>query len=244
MQQVAIHTPQNVAINFVVAELGRRMIAKFIDLAIVILLYIGLSYVLTRTVLSNVYFEDSWSYIAVFQLFMLPATTYSLWIEVLTHGKSIGKMVMKLQIMRLDGRVYGWENAIIRWMCNIIDSLPFGYILGLIVISSTKKGQRIGDLAAGTVVIDKKKQVGINQTILVNLKEDYQPTYSQVLRLSDNDMRIIKDTFLNAAKAGDTAKIRKLRHKIEEVTGITNPELNDVNFIKLVMRDFNYYTNK
>jgi len=244
MQQVAIQTTQNVPVNFEVADLGRRLAAKLIDLIILFILGYLLAQIYSTHIYPGLKDMDYWSENAIAQLFFLPLYTYSLWIEIIMNGRSIGKMAMNLQIMRLDGRVFSWENALVRWMCNIVDFLPFAYIIALISIGSTKKAQRIGDLAAGTVVVSKKKNIGINQTIIMNLAKDYQPTYTQVIRLSDNDMRIIKDTFETAAKNGDTALIRKLRTKIENVIGVKNEDMNDVNFIKLVMRDFNYYTNK
>jgi uncharacterized RDD family membrane protein YckC len=244
MQQVAIHTPQNVAVNFAIADLGKRLLAKIIDLIIIILVVYVMNIIYTNSVVYKIKFDDYLSQVAFQQLFFLPIYTYSLWIEILLHGRSLGKLVMNLQIMRLDGRTFSWENALIRWMCNIIDALPIGYLVALISIGSTKNGQRIGDLAAGTVVVSKKKNVGINQTILIHLKDDYQPTYSQVIRLSDNDMRIIKDTFESALNNGDVAIIKKLRSKIESVIDVKNVEMNDVNFVRLVMRDFNYFTNQ
>lgn len=244
MQQVAIHTPQNVDLNFTIADLGKRSMAKIIDLIIILLIAYMMYRLYSNTVVYRLPFDDYWSQVAFQQLFFLPLYTYSLWIEIILHGQSLGKLVMNLQIMRLDGRAYSWENALIRWICNIIDSLPAAYIVALISIGSTKNGQRIGDLAAGTVVVSKNKNVDINQTILIHLKDGYKPTYSQVIRLSDNDMRIIKDTFESALKNGDTAIIRKLRDKIETVIEVKNTEMNDVNFVRLVMRDFNYFTNK
>ncbi len=244
MQQVAIHTPQNVEIGFPIAELGKRVIAKSIDYVIVILFF-WLVYRVYESIVGPLYFlRDMWSNRAVFILLFLPVYTYSFWFEVLLRGRTPGKIVMKLQVMRLDGLPYSWENALIRWMFTIIDWLPTMGITGFIAISTTKNGQRLGDLAAGTVLINMKKDVGIDQTILLELSNDYQPVYNQVIRLSDNDMRIIKESFENAVKNKDYETIRKLRKKVESVIQASDQNSNDVNFIQTVMRDFNYYTNR
>jgi hypothetical protein len=66
-----------------------------------------------------------------------------------------------------------------------------------------KNHQRLGDLAAGTAVISLKNNINISHTILEQLSEDYQPVFAQVVRFSDNDMRIIKETYQNAIKNND-----------------------------------------
>jgi hypothetical protein len=153
-------------------------------------------------------------------------------------------MLNKLRVMRLDGHPYSWENALARWLFVIIDWLPTMGITGFIAISSTKNAQRLGDLAAGTVVVSISKEIGIEQTILLELKQGYVPKYTQVVHLSDNDMRIIKDSFELALRGGNKQTIKKLRNKIEEVTEIKDPETDDNAFIYSVMKDFNYFTNK
>ncbi len=243
MQQVAIHTPQNVEIGFATADVGRRILAKIIDWVIMFFLMYMLSLFYERHVFPNFAAADYWSKVAIQQIFYLPLWTYSLWFEILLHGRTPGKVLTKLQVMRIDGHPYSWENALIRWMFIIVDWLPTMGITGFIAMSSTKNSQRLGDLAAGTVVVSKSKQVGIEQTILLELNDQYQPKYAQVVRLSDNDMRIIKESFELAIKGGNNKTIQKLRKKIEEVTSINDPNVPDNSFIQTVMKDFNYFTN-
>ena len=70
----------------------------------------------------------------------------------------------------------------------------------------------------------------------------YVPTYPLVIKLSDNDARIIKETFNVAVTKRDYATLIKLRNKIEEVTGVKNISGNDTDFIKTVLKDYNFYT--
>ena len=243
MQQVAIHTPQNVEIGFPTADLGRRIIAKAIDYTIIAILF-WMVIRLYEQINPRWIDKDYWSQMAIFILLFFPVYSYSFWFETILRGQTPGKMAMKLQVMRLDGLPYSWENALIRWMFIIIDYFPTMGITGFIAISTTKKSQRLGDLASGTVVINKKKEVGIDQTILLELSENYQPVYNNAIRLSDNDMRIIKESFENALKNKDYSTIRKLRNKIESVIQTVDKNSNDVQFIQTIMKDFNYFTNK
>ena len=63
-----------------------------------------------------------------------------------------------------------------------------------------------------------------------------------VIKLSDNDVRIIKETFETAITTRDFATIIKLREKVLSVTGIKNQSGNDQDFIRTLLKDYNYYT--
>ena len=114
--------------------------------------------------------------------------------------------------------------------------------IGIVAISSSKKSQRLGDMAAGTAVINLKSKINISNTILEEIGEEYVPTYSSVIKLSDNDMRIIKDTFILAKSKNDYETISKLRQKIEQVCEIKNQSGNENDFLKTVLKDYNFYT--
>ena len=118
-----------------------------------------------------------------------------------------------------------------------------GYgIIALIAVIASKKSQRLGDMAAGTAVITLKNKVNINHTIIQDINSDYVPTYPLVIKLSDNDVRIIKETFETAITTRDFATIIKLREKVLSVTGIKNQSGNDQDFIRTLLKDYNYYT--
>ena len=97
-------------------------------------------------------------------------------------------------------------------------------------------------MAAGTAVISLKQNVNINHTILQEIDNDYVPTYPLVIKLSDNDVRIIKETFEAALRGQDFNIIYKLREKVESVAGIKSQSGNDSDFIRTILKDYNYYT--
>jgi hypothetical protein len=117
-------------------------------------------------------------------------------------------------------------------------------VVGLISLVTSNKSQRLGDIAAGTAVISTKNKINISHTILEELSDDYVPKYPTVVKLSDNDARIIKETFQSSLATNDFATISKLRKKINEVTEIQYDDLTDKEFIKKVLKDYNYYTGK
>jgi hypothetical protein len=117
-----------------------------------------------------------------------------------------------------------------------------GGLIGLVAMIMNNKNQRLGDMAAGTAVISLKNHVNISHTILEEIHNEYKPKYPLVIKLSDNDMRIVKETFNRALAQDDFELIGKLVNKIETVTGIKKQDESNRDFIKTILKDYNFYT--
>lgn len=243
--QLAINTTQNVVINFTAASVGDRLIAQILDNLV------KASYILMLVFLFEIFdldviFKglDNWSIFAIFIILGLPVIFYSLVLESLWEGKTIGKKVMKIRVIKLDGYQAGFGDYLIRWLFRLVEISLGNGIIALITIIVSKNNQRLGDMAAGTSVISLKNKININHTILQEVNDDYVPTYPSVIKLSDNDVRIIKETFERAVASRDYGTLIKLRDKIISVTEIKNISGNDQDFIKTLLKDYNYYTQK
>jgi hypothetical protein len=162
--------------------------------------------------------------------------------ESLLEGQTLGKRLIKTKVVKIDGYQASFGDYIMRWLFRIIDINLSGSMIGLIAMITSQKTQRLGDMVAGTAVISLKNNININHTILEEIDQAYVPTYPLVIKLSDNDARIIKETFQAAVVKRDYKTLIKLRIKIEEVTGIKNTSGNDTDFIRTVLKDYNYYT--
>ena len=243
MNQLSITTTQNVNINFTAASVGDRIIGQILDMLVQLAYMISVSYLLDYTGFSdNLDFKDSWSTRAVYIMIFSPVIIYSLLQESLWEGRTIGKKIMKIKVIKIDGYQAGFGDYLIRWLFRTVDVLIGSGIIGLIFIATSKKSQRLGDIAAGTAVISLKNKININHTILQELHEDYVPIYPEVIKLSDNDMRIIKDTFETCLQSKDFVTISKMRKKIIDVTGIKYNSNTDVEFMRTVLKDYNFYT--
>lgn len=244
MSELSINTTQNVNINFQAASVGDRIVAQLLDLLIKAAYVIVVYYIFFYLVGLNEYMDsaDTWSVMAVVMLFGLPVIFYSLVQESLMEGQTFGKKIIKIKVIKLDGYQAGFGDYLMRWLFRLIEISIGSGIIGLIAISMSSKNQRLGDMAAGTAVISLKNNININHTILQEIDADYVPTYPLVIKLSDNDARIIKETFESALKVKDFRLIHKLRQKIESVTGIKSESDSDADFMRTVLKDYNYYT--
>ncbi len=237
MSELQINTTQNVNINFTAAGLGERILAFLIDAAI-ITIYL----VVCGQIMGNIPEMDQWSEIAIWTIISIPAVFYTLLLESFLDGQTLGKKALKIRVVKIDGYQASFADYLIRWFFRNVDIwVTFG-LLAIITLASSKKSQRVGDMAAGTSVITLKDKLKISHTILMELKDDYQPTYPSVIRLSDNDARIIKETFVTAKRAADHATLLKLKTKIEEVIQAKSKHRDTHTFIQTVLKDYNYYT--
>jgi uncharacterized RDD family membrane protein YckC len=244
MSELTINTTQNVNINFTAASVGSRMLASLLDLIIkaaygIVVFYIFFYWLGVNDALDGM---DNWSRIAIILVFYFPVLIYSVTLESIFEGQTIGKKLIKIKVVKIDGYQAGFGDYLIRWLFRIIENNMFFGLIGLITMIVSKKVQRLGDMAAGTAIITLKNNISINSTILEDIGDAYVPVYAQVIKLSDNDMRIIKDTFQLARSKGDYETIRKLREKIETVATIKNQSGNDTDFIKTILKDYNFYT--
>jgi uncharacterized RDD family membrane protein YckC len=246
MSELSITTTQNVNINFNAATLGERILAYLLDLVIWIAYFITIYGVLFRvTGLNDVLNEmDGWSAMAISLIFYLPVMFYTLVLESLMEGQTLGKRIMKIKVIKIDGYQAGFGDYLIRWIFRLVEvTFPLSFV-AVIAMMVNKKSQRLGDMAAGTAVISLKNNININHTILRELDDRYIPVYPMVIKLSDNDVRIIKETYETSLKTTDWGMIQKLQDKIETVTGIKSVSANPTAFIETVLNDYNYYTQK
>jgi len=245
MVELQINTTQNVNINFTAASVGERILAWGIDWLFKIA-YIIVTYQIMFKILKfdeMVKNMDNWSQIAVFLMFYLPVIFYSLLFETLLDGQTPGKRIIKIKVVKIDGYQASLADFVIRWIFRIVDLNMMSGVVALISIITSSKNQRLGDITAGTAVISLKNNVNISHTILEDLKQDYVPTYPMVIKLSDNDARIIKDTFKTARKSKDYKTLMKLRAKIVEVLELKDIKHNtDHEFIDTILKDYNFYT--
>ncbi len=267
MKTLQINTTQNVNINFELANVGQRLAAFIIDNVIKFAyIYMMISF-FKFSVFNEAVGGDYWSLRAIDVLVLLPLTFYSLYLEILMNGQTIGKKLLKIRVINIDGFKPSAVDFTMRWFLRIVDFnlfilvfvylsslnlmnnvgliyavLLLGKFVGFVSILLTKNNQRIGDIPANTIIVSLRDKTMFSHTILENISEDYVPTYPNVIKLSDNDARIIKETFKVAASTNNHKTLLKLKIKIEDVTGIKAKENSAKDFIDTILKDYNYYT--
>ncbi|WP_127019965.1 RDD family protein [Flagellimonas beolgyonensis] len=240
MGNLQINTTQNVNLDYKIVGLGERIVAFLID-GLILYMYAYLVSVISNVI--GFIYEDTWTQRGLAALIFLPAMFYSLLMHSLFNGQTVGKMLMKMRVVRLDGTPVHWSNLLVRWMLRLVDIWIFLGSIGILSILFSEKRQRVGDAAAGTVVISTKKKTKVTHTILEEVEEEYVPQFTNVTLLTDKDVRLIKETYLIAKRSGDFKTLTALRVKVDSILK-TNSSLYDVPYLDTVLKDYNYYTQK
>ena len=240
MGNLQINTTQNVNLDYKIVGLGERIISFFID-ALILYMYAFLVSLIGDAI-SYVY-EDTWTQRGLIAFIFLPAMFYSLLMHSIFNGRTVGKMLLKMRVVKVDGTPVHWSNYLVRWMLRLVDIWIFLGSIGILSILFSERRQRVGDAAAGTVVISTKNKTKVSHTILEDVEEKYEPMFTNVTVLTDKDVRLIKDTYLIAKKSSDFKTLKALRIKVESILN-TKSDLYDAPYLDTVLKDYNYYTQK
>ena len=148
--ELVVTTPEGVLLTYRLAGLGSRYLARLLDAVIRIAL------VLLFAKVVDVGGHRGWAkavaYIGLFAVLL----GYDIVSEIATRGRTLGKMAVGVRVIRADGRPVDVWSSVVRNLIRIIDEILTVGIVAVISIFATRRGQRLGDLAAGTVVIRER----------------------------------------------------------------------------------------
>jgi uncharacterized RDD family membrane protein YckC len=115
---------------------------------------------------------------------------YHLLWEVLANGQSLGKRTLGIRVVRLDGKEPGLSDYLLRAILLLIDFVFSIGVIGVLLIGSSAKRQRMGDLAASTTVVRLRSglQFGLEEILKIGEPDSYVATYPEVRRLKEEDM--------------------------------------------------------
>lgn len=222
-----IGTSQNVLLNWKKAGIGERFLAITIDFAILG----GLSFLIA------IYINESTlGTLSVSLLFFF----YFMVMEIFNHGQTLGKNIMKIRVVNINGEKAGLFQYIIR---NLIRPVDYLFGVGLISMIATENDQRLGDLAAGTLVIKLEKEVTYEETVHEVITEDYHPVFKkhQLEKLTPQNIELIKTTLKDGMKKRRYHAVSLIYEKVTDIMEIEQSKLNHIQFLQAVVKDFNYY---
>lgn len=226
---VNIRTAQNVEITYKLAGLGNRVLAKLIDIVIIIGYSIAIGIVISSLEISP------WEFL----IFGLPIMLYTLLFETFNNGQTPGKSITRTKVVSQDGAPLSISQILTRWLLQIIDIWLVSGLPGIISIGSGNTQQRLGDRSAGTLVISLKETTNLNQTAFTKIRNDYQPKYIQASQLDEKDITILKSV-LNDKSDNQYSNMKLAADKIQNLLAIKK-SASSKEFIITIIKDFNYY---
>ena len=241
MDKIKIPTSFNIELEFELADLMRRFFGWFIDFIVQIAYLMVVSEVLesylasTKTSDRSLPFAYNISSVEI--LLYVPLLLYHLMSELLMNGQSIGKKIVGIRVISASGNRPSVYQFLLRWLIRPFDTYFF-LLPALICMLVSKKTQRLGDLAAGTLVIKTRVKGSISNTVFFELEDSYQPRYTNVLRLSDRDMNIIKTILDTSRKQNNYSLAERTSDKIRTALNITEHQ-DPIEFLETILKDYN-----
>ncbi|MFZ5827757.1 MAG: RDD family protein [Bacillota bacterium] len=196
MDQIRIDTPESVDLALEPAGLGSRFLAALIDgliqgAVLFLLFLVGIPTMILAESAGGDFETVGIAIIAILFLGVgLLFFLYKLLLEAFWNGQTIGKRVAGIRVVQANGMPVGFLQVVIRNLLRIVDYLPSYYLIGAIAILATRRKQRLGDMAAGTVVVrDRPTWAPLVPVQLSHEpKTDLNRLREHVLRLSEQDL--------------------------------------------------------
>lgn len=233
METIKVNTSQHIEIDYPVAGLGERISARMIDLAVLVGVFILLSilFLMVKTIF----------------LFILAGVIYAFYnlvCELLMNGQSIGKRLMKIKVISIDGGQPSIGQYFIRWIFRLVDFALTGQIGAVVCIALSKNKQRIGDIVAGTTVVKTVPYTKLEDIAFHPSEIAYTPVFLTADELKDSDVELIHEVISVYYKTGNTEIVYTAAAKITGLLAVKVPEgMNELEFLQTVVKDYNHITS-
>lgn len=260
MSLIQINTPFNIDLEFEIAEFHKRLLAYIIDFLLLVfylfcmkeLLYTGLDLERSEVVGLDIL------------IISMPMFLYSLCTELWMKGQTVGKKVLGIRVISLEGGEPTFGQYLTRWITRVWEwPFLFGYmaystlsipiytlitaflgVIVVIIVAVNSKSQRLGDMAANTAVVNTSTSFTLADTVFMHVTNtDYKVMFPEVMRLSDRDINTVKSVLNHAIKKGNFDMCNRVAMKVQDVLKInTNMYAND--FLEKLLEDYNYLATR
>lgn len=241
MKTVDVITSHNISIDYEAASVVNRGIALFLDLLIMFVYGLIMFVLVLSSAMSSRSFEMAEILINI--MVILPIMFYSLMFEYLLKGQTPGKMAMAIRVVKLNGENATLGDYTLRWTFKLIDFWFSGGAVGALFISTTEKGQRLGDVLAQTAVVRNKPEQLYSIRDILNIKDrsKHEPTYLNAVRFTDEDMILIKNAITRVKKYPNEPHkdlVRELAVRAAEVLKLDQVPEKKLTFLKTLLQDY------
>lgn len=238
MKSIEIKTAQNVRLEYELASLRERILAFFLDWIAMALIALIIAVVFLGVLKLTGTLEIITSMI-IGSVFLF----YTLAFEYFNNGQTVGKKIMKIQVIKITGEKATFYDYLGRWIFRILDIyFSLGAIASMLIASSSR-AQRIGDIVSNTSVIRLEALVHLrlNDILKIQSRETYQPVYMQAKQLAEEDVILIKsaiDRYKKYKNAAHSEAILQLTARLQSVLEIKEPVSDQLKFLQTVINDY------
>lgn len=220
--KVTIYTPEGVDLHLTLAGLGTRMSAALLDFLIKLVFFLALGFALVRSGVAIALFVSG---------ALLVELGYGAILETINSGRTPGKSVAGIRVLKSSGAPIGFREAAIRSLLAVVDGPGSGYVLGVVSILLAPRNQRLGDLAAGTIVVRDRQPVS-GPALTHEESRNWDIT-----AITDEDLSVVRRFLSRRETLTDEARSRlaaKLTSRYRELVVGDDLELSNESFLEVL----------
>jgi len=234
MPTIRITTSQNIDIDYEIAGLGPRIVARLLDGVLFGLIIIA---AVIAGILSHL---EEISAIATIVVFVILYVFYDLLCEIFMNGQSIGKKIMKIKVISLDGGRPSVGQYMLRWLFRIVDFSLTSGLCGLISVAVSEKNQRVGDMVAGTALISTKPNTKMRDIAFTPPEEEgYIPVFAEAAQLNDREIALVHEVLSSYIQSGNSVILYNTATKLKQVLNVQT-NMDDMQFLQTLIKDYNH----
>lgn len=204
-----IETPEGVEFDLYLAGPLARIWAALVDLGVRTCIYVLVS--IPLTLLGN--FGQGLMLLTMFAI----EWGYPIYFEMYRDGSTPGKKMMGLRVVNADGTPVSWKGSVLRNLLRAADFLPLGYALGIVTMASSRRFQRLGDLAGDTLVCYRQG----NALSAPRSLPDAQPVVTGLVLEVEEQRAIVR--YAERSQHTGFARNAELARLVEPLTGAPTP---------------------
>lgn len=245
MKKIEVITAHNVVIQYEIASILHRILAFLLDFLIYVGYFFFIWFVMLAFLFGSINVLDDKSSVAslIFVLLMLPLYFYSFIMETFFAGQTVGKMVLGLRVINVNGSTPSIGDLFLRWCFRLVDIVfSFGSLAILSMLVNEKK-QRLGGIVSNTLVIRLKSSKSYSIQSILSLKsiDNHEITYPNVVQFTDEDVLLIKNSLERQNKFKNKAHneaLLELSKKATEKLNLEQEPKNKIKFLKTIVQDY------
>jgi uncharacterized RDD family membrane protein YckC len=205
-----------------------------------IFLFIYIAALASAALFSDSFDVDPVIFIVMVVVYFTLYVFYDLLCEIFMNGQSIGKKVMKIKVISLDGGRPSVGQYMLRWLFRIVDFTLTSGLCALISAAVSEKNQRVGDMVAGTTLIKTNPSTKMKDIAFTPPEDEgYTPVFHEAVQLTDRDIALVHEVLTNYVQSGNSVILYNTATRLKQVLNIET-NMDDMRFLQTLTRDYNH----
>jgi len=235
MQTISVRTTQNVFIQYLLASVGDRILGYLIDQLIFVVYFF-----IVIAVSVSIDLKQIWVLVAVLSI---PYILYRLLFEIFMNDQTPGKRAMQIKVVRINGTPATVGDYVLRWIFGLIELNIASGLIAMLSVIIGGKGQRLGDLVAGTTVIKLIEQrQATAQEVFVSPENNYEVSFPQAVQLNPSDIELIQRSLEINRDLGNQKPMLAITEKVKTQLGVKT-DMPPIKFLYVLIKDYNHLTS-